>query len=188
MEFDNIVARRSSVRDFKNRRVGWRDVLDAIDAALQGPYAGNYNNLRFLIVEDKNTIKDIAGYCDQIWIASSPLLIVVCSDDTHLENMYGERGRVYSRQQAGAAIMTIIFKLVDLGVSSCWVGAYSDELVKTKLKIPQHIQIEAIIATGYALSKGEKKHKKELENALYWEEWFLGRRPTLFEEKTSDNY
>ena len=115
-------------------------------------------------------------------------MIVVCSDDTHLEDLYGERGRIYSRQQAGAAIQTLLLALTDLGISSCWVGAYTDEFVKQKLKIPQHINIEAIIPVGYEkkMPGDEKKKKKELESVLYWEEWKNSRRATLFEESKED--
>jgi nitroreductase len=189
MEFDSVIKKRKSVRSFKDKKVNWRDILEAIDSAVQGPYAGNFNNLHFLIVEDESKIKDIAKFSDQLWINEAPALIVVCSDDTNLENLYGERGRVYSRQQAGATIHTILLKLTDLGLSSCWVGAYADELIKQKLKIPQHIQIEAILPVGYENKRpgSDKKNKKELEAVLYWEAWRNSRRPTAFEESTSDN-
>ena len=186
MEFDSVVKKRCSVRNFKNKKVSWKDVLEAIDAALQGPFAGNHNNLKFLIIEEKERIKEVSSFCEQSWIEDASLLVLVCSDDMHLENTYGERGRIYSRQQAGAAIVTLMFKLVDSGLSSCWVGAYSDELIKSKLKIPQHVQIEAIISVGYSTVKPEKKEKKALEHALYWDRWGNYKRPTIFRESTTD--
>ncbi|MBS3088738.1 nitroreductase family protein [Candidatus Pacearchaeota archaeon] len=188
MEFDKVVRKRKSSNQFSGKKVSWKDVLEAIDLANQGPFAGNHNNLHFLIVEELNTIKDLANCCEQSWISNSNILIVVCSDDTHLEDLYGERGRIYSRQQAGAAIQTLLLALTDLGISSCWVGAYTDEFVKQKLKIPQHINIEAIIPVGYEkkMPGDEKKKKKELESVLYWEEWKNSRRATLFEESKED--
>lgn len=188
MEFDKVVRKRKSVNHFSVKKVSWKDILEAIDAANQGPFAGNHNNLNYLIVEEPGTIKDLAKCCEQSWISSSNILIVVCSDDSHLEDLYGERGRIYSRQQAGAAIQTLLLKLTDLGISSCWVGAYTDEFIKQKLKIPQHIQIEAIIPVGYEkkMPGDEKKKKKELEDVLYWEEWKNSRRPALFEESKED--
>ncbi|MEK6854864.1 MAG: nitroreductase family protein [Nanoarchaeota archaeon] len=188
MEFDSVIKKRKSVRGFTKKKTSWKDVLEAIDATSNGPFAGNQNNLKFLIVENKEIIKEIAGFCEQLWINESSILVLVLSDDTHLENIYGERGRVYSRQQAGAAIVTLLFKLVDLGLSACWVGAYSDEIVKEKLKIPQHIQIEAIIPVGHENNSVQKRDriKRSLESSLYWEEWNKTRRPTLFEEGKED--
>ena len=189
MDFDSIVKKRKSARSFKSSVPSWKDILLAIDAALQGPYAGNINNLKFLIVENKDTIKKIAKHCDQIWIEESGLLIIALSDDRNLENMYGERGRVYSRQQAGAAIQTILLKLTDLNIDSCWTGAYTDELIRQILDIPQHIQIEAIIPTGYEQKDQVKvkPSKKELDSVLQWERWEQYKRPSFFEE-SPDKY
>lgn len=183
MDIDLTINKRQSTRSFKNKNVSWKSVLEAIDSALQGPFAGNQNHLKFLIVEDSKTIKDIAKQCSQNWIEESSLVLVVCSDDTHLENLYGERGRVYSRQQAGAAIQTILLRLTSLGLDSCWVGAYTDELIKQQLKIPQQIQIEAIIPIGYASPNSPKKPvKKDLSTTIYWEKWKQDKRPTVFAE------
>jgi nitroreductase len=191
MQFDEVVKKRKSVRAFnKLKKASWKAALDAVDAALRGPFAGNMNNLKFLIVENPITIKEISKHSNQHWITQSAILIVVCSDDTHLEKLYGERGRIYCRQQAGAAIATILLKLVDLGMSACWVGAYTDELVKTALNIPQNINVEAIIPIGYeAPSKiKHERRKQSLEHALYWEKWMIGSRPTGFEETLRELY
>jgi nitroreductase len=186
MDFNTVVRKRKSIRSFKKKKASWKDVLEAVDAANQGPFAGNHNNLKYLIVEDKEKIKDLAAHCEQDWISQAGILIVVCSDDTHVENLYGERGRVYSRQQAGAAIQTILLKLTELGLGSCWVGAYSDDLVRDTLKIPEPIQIEAIIPIGYENKKEPKKEKKSLESSLFWEQWNQDKRPTLFKEEKED--
>jgi nitroreductase len=186
MEIDELVKRRKSVRSFKKKKASWKDVLEAIDVAIQGPFAGNYNNLRFMIVEDKKTIMDIADLCEQDWISEVGILVLVCSDDSHLENTYGDRGRVYSRQQAGAAIYSFMLKLSDLGLGSCWVGSYNDGAIRDKLRIPTYIQIEAIVPVGFESGSKKKEQKKDLENVLYWEEWGKGKRPTPFDEGLED--
>ena len=182
MEFDSVVEKRKSTHAFKSKKVNWRDILDAVDATGQGPFADGKNNLKFLILEEPDKINKIAEFADQLWINEAPALILVCSDDTNLENLHGERGRVYSRQQAGAAIQTFLLKLTDIGLSSCWVGSYSDELIKQSLDIPSHIQIEALIPVGYESGKSVKKKKKSLENSIFWENWDNRKRPTLIEE------
>lgn len=186
MEFERAVRKRKSVREFKSKTPSWKDVIYAIDLANQGPFAGNQNNLRFVLIEDIQTIKHLAHFCEQTWISKVKMVVVVCSDDTHLENMYGERGRVYSRQQAGAAIQTLMLALVNRNVDSCWVGSYSDELIREKLKIPQHIQIEAIIPIGFESGKARKPAKKSLDRCLSWENWTQDRRPSLFETHKED--
>jgi len=182
MEFDKVVESRKSVRSFKSKKASWKDVIEAIDAARKSPFAGNQNHIKFIIIEEQNVIDRIAELASQLWINESSILVVVCSDDTHLENMYGDKGKTYSRQQAGAAIENFLLKITDMGLSACWVGGFHDELVKQLLKIPEHINIEAIIPVGYEKKKEERKKKKSLESVMFWEYWDNRKRPSLFQE------
>lgn len=183
MDFDTVIEKRHSVRSFKNKKASWKFALEAIDAANQGAFADNRNPLKFIIIEEEKTIDKIAELAGQLWMNESSMLIFVCSDDTNLENLHGERGKKYARQQAGAAINTLILKLTDLGLSSCWVGAFTDEQIKQHLKIPSHIELEAIIPIGYEKTKpAPRRRKKALEHSLNWESWGASKRPSLFAE------
>ena len=188
MEFDVVVKKRKSVRSYESKKANWKQILEAIDSANQTPFAGNYNHLKFLIIEKKETIREIANICDQLWLNGIGILIVVCSDDSHLEDIYGDRGRIYSRQQAGAAIQTLLLKLTDLGLDSCWIGSYNDAEIKKELDIPVKIQIEAIIPAGYEKGNSPKKIKRDLDTTIFWEKWSQNRRPTKFEESKQDYF
>jgi len=183
MEFDSVIKKRKSTDRFKNKKVSWKDVLEAIDAANQGPFASNHNHLKFVIVEEPEMINKIAKACDQLWINKAGILVVATSEDKHLEKMFGERGRIYSRQQAGAAISTFLLKITDLKLSSCWVGSYDDHELRLLLEIPEDCQIEAILPIGYDENKSAKKKKKSLESTIFWEKWDVKKRPEFFEEQ-----
>lgn len=183
MQFDEVVKKRKCVRAFKSKKASWKDIIEAIDSATRGPFAGNVNNIKFVIVENPDTIKKLAKHANQHWISQVGIAVVVCSDDKPLEQKYGERGRNYTKQQAGAAIVTLIFKLTDMGLNACWVGAFTDEFVRTVLRIPPHINVEAIIPIGYERPVPTPERRKiALENVLFWELWGIPRRATPFEE------
>lgn len=182
MDFDKVIEERHSVRKFKPKSVPFGDILEAIDSAVKGPFAGNQNNLKFVIVEDKKTISLLAKHASQECICEAGAVVLVCSDDTQLEQQYGERGKDYTRQQAGAAINTFILKLTDLGINSCWIGSFDYEIIKEMLKIPQSIHIEAMITVGYEKGKCKKPRKQEVETVLRWENWDSRNRPPFFKE------
>ncbi len=184
MDLDKAIEKRKSVHNFKDKKVKWKNILDAVHTASQIPLAGNISNMKFVIVEDQETIQKIAKQAEQTWINQAQAIIVVCSEEKHLERMYGERGRVYCRQQAGASIQNLMLKLTDLDLASCWVGAYSDEDLRIMLKIPKEINIEAIIPIGYEKGKAVKKKKISLENLIYWEKWDKRKRSPFFKEET----
>lgn len=187
MDLDTAIEKRHSSRSFKSKKASWKSVMEAIDSANQAPFSDNRNNLKFIILENEKTISKIAEFAEQIWINEASILVIVCSNDSNLENMHGDRGRIYSRQQAGAAIQNLLLKLTDLGLNSCWVGSYKDEFIKQLLKIPMHIQIEAVIPVGYESKKPEKKRKQSLDNILYWEKWDEKKRPAFIQEGKDPN-
>lgn len=182
MEFDEVIKKRHSVRNFKNKRVSWKLILKAIDSALQGPFANNLNTLSFIVIENAETIKRIADIAEQDWINDSSAVLVVCSNTEPLEQLYEERGRIYSKQQAGSAISTLLLKLTDLKIAGCWVGAFDEEKLRLLLKVPKETEIEAIIPVGYEEGKTPKKRKRDLDTVLFWEEWGERKRPTFFRE------
>ncbi len=186
MEFDEVIEKRHCVHSFKPKKVKFEHILEAIDASIKGPFAGNLCCLKFLIIENENTISELAKIAGQLWLNEAPALVIVCSDDTHLESQYGERGKFYARQQAGAVVNTILLKLTELGLASCWVGAFTDEILKEILKIPGHINVDAIIPVGYEKGTVKKPKKQALENVLRWENWDNLRRPSLFGESMKE--
>ncbi|MCH7568339.1 MAG: nitroreductase family protein [Nanoarchaeota archaeon] len=185
MKLNEVIEKRHSVREFKEKKVKWADILEAIDTASKVPFAGNINNLKFIIVENQELKNNITKHCQQTWIADAQIIIVVCSDETKLEKMYNERGKIYSRQQAGAAIQNFLLKITDLGLSSCWVGAYSDELIKQVLKIPEFINIEAILPVGYGKGTIKKTRKAALENIINWEFWGITKKSSRTKDPTT---
>ena len=187
MEFNEILNKRCSIREFSTKPVKWDKVLEAIDAACQSPFAGNINNLKFIIVENQDLKNKITECCQQDWIADAPIIVVVCSDETQLTIMYDERGKIYSKQQVGAAIQTFLLKIIDLGLSSCWVGSYTDENIKSCLKIPQKINIEAVLPIGYKsrTCKPKKLRKKPLEEVILWESWKNEKKPKTLKDPTT---
>jgi nitroreductase len=186
MELDKAIYERHSVRSFKDKKVSWKDVLDCVDAALQAPCAGNNYNLNFTIVEDPKRIKQLAEDCDQLWIQEAPTVVVVSSNNRNLKSMYGERGLRYGHQQAGAAIQNFLLKVNELGLSTCWIGAYDDDLICSRMNVPSDMKIEAILPIGYAKaqSKGKKisTRRPKLDNNVWWNNWQQKRRDYVFRE------
>jgi len=178
MNLNEVIKKRRSIRQFKSKKVHWEKILEAIDTSSKISLAGNINNLKFIIIEKQKTKNELAKNCQQYWIADAPIIIAVCSDETKLERMYHERGKIYSRQQVGAAIQNLILKLTELGLSTCWVGAYADELIKQILEIPEYINLEAILPIGYPKGKTKLIKKTPLENLLNWGKWGEKKKPT----------
>jgi nitroreductase len=168
MKLDEAIEKRHSVRNFTTKKPNWRHIIEAIDSARFAPLAGNIQTLKFILVDDKEKINKIADACQQDFISDSHFVVVFCSDVTQCERMYDERALRYAKQQAGAAIQNFLLKLTELGLSTCWVGAFVDDQVKDILKIPENIDVEAIFPIGFELGKLKQKNKKELSGIMFF--------------------
>jgi nitroreductase len=172
MDFDKVVKERHCVRNFKTtKKPSYKEVIYAIDAASKAPLAGNIYDVKYILVQDREKINALAVACQQDFISQVNFIVVVCSDKHELEKSYYERGKIYARQQAGAAIEQLFLKLTDLGLATCWVGAFSEEVVKRILKIPDNIDVEALMPIGYEFGKGKQKTKPDLDRVLFFDEW-----------------
>ena len=88
--------------------------------------------------------------------------------------MYGERGEIYSHQQAGAAIQNMLLTATSLGIDSCWVGAFDEDMIKRVLGIQEYARPQAIIPIGYAAESPPDPIEYTLENLMYLNKWKTG--------------
>lgn len=171
MDLDKAIKERHSARRFKSKKPDWRKIIEAIEAANKAPLAGNIPTLRFILVSDKEKIAELAEAATQDFVALAHYVVVVCSDKTQCIRSYDERGEIYSRQQAGAAIENFLLKITDLGLSTCWTGAFSDSAVKRILQIPDSVDVEALFPIGYEMEKTKQRTKPSLDNVLFFDVW-----------------
>ena len=171
MDLNTAIQKRHSVRKFLSKKPDWRDIIECIDAARYAPMAGNNYTLRFILVSDKNKIQKIADATQQPFVGQMQYIVIVCSVLGRVLNSYEDKGEIFSRQQAGAAIQNFLLKIEEKGLATCWVGYFVEEEIKRELKIPENVNIEAIFPIGYELGKTIGRKKTDLDNILYFDEF-----------------
>ena len=171
MELDKVIKERHSVRRFTSKSPDYGKILEAINAANKCPLAGNIPTLKFILVLDKEKIKELATAATQDFVASVHYVVVICSNPADCVKSYGERGERYTLQQAGAAIENFLLKITDLKLATCWVGAFSDVTVKRILGIPEEVNVEGIFPIGFEMGKQKQRSKTDLNNCVYFDKW-----------------
>jgi len=176
MQLKEAIKTRKSVKKFMDKKPNWRKIIKAIDAARFAPSAGNQFSLKFILVQDKEKIAQLAEAAQQGFIKQAHFVVVAVSNNSILERSYGERGEMYTRQQAGAAIENFLLALNEQKLSTTWVGAFVEEQVKRVLAIPDtnEFTVEALFPIGKetkSMAQGQEKPKPDLENLLYFDMW-----------------
>ena len=142
--------------------------------------AGGNFSLKFILVDDKETINKIAEAAQQDFIKKVHYVVVACSNPGRTVNAYEKRGKIYVRQQAGAAIQNFLLKVTEEKLATCWVGHFVESQIKNALNIPSDINVEAIFPIGFeAEKKRTRKEPIDLDNILYFHEWEKRRMKKL---------
>ncbi|MBW2992299.1 nitroreductase family protein [Candidatus Woesearchaeota archaeon] len=173
MDTIECIKTRRSVRKFLDKPVSWDDICTIIDAGRMAPSAGNLQSWKFIVVEDKDPKEQIAKACvDQLWIKDAPYIIVIVSEPEKMKRFYDVRGeRLYSVQSCAAAAQNMLLAAHNLGLGSCWIGAFDEEKVKTILGCPAETRPQVIIPVGYPAETVEKPNKYPMEIVTYRRYW-----------------
>lgn len=171
MKLKNAIEKRHSVRKFSQKKPDWRDILDCIDAARFAPMAGDNFTPKFILVDDQKSIQKLAEAAQQPFIQNAQYVVVVCSNPKRTINLYKEKGKIYTRQQAGAAIQNVLLAITEKKLATCWVGHFVEDIIKRELKIPDGVDIEAMLPIGYEFGKTKRREKIDLNGILYFKNW-----------------
>ena len=119
---------------------------------------------------ERNLVKQVADYSvEQYWIQSAPALVVVCATPEKHEMYYGLRGkRLYNIQDCAASIQNMLIAATDLGLGSCWIGAFEEEKIKALFSIPPDVRPQAIITLGYSDEMPNDRSLTPIENVVFF--------------------
>ena len=173
MDLDKVLKKRASIRYYTSKKPKYDKIIDAIEAANLAPSPGNLPILKFIIIEDENRIQQIAKACQQEFLQNAQVIVVVCSEPKRVKIMYGERADKYIKHHAGASVENFLLKITDMGLVSCWVGAFSEVTIKNILKIPDEINVEVVLPIAYKAKadKIKQKPKAVLGEVVRFEDW-----------------
>ena len=146
MELIDIMLKRRSTRKFNDEPVS-RDELDKIlHAALLAPTSMNRKPCNFMVVERRETLRDLANSKDHgaALIEGADKAIAMIAD-TWIED-------------SSIALTYMHLMASELGLGSCWVqihlrtkdGIDSEKIVRDILKIDDNYRIVGILALGHS--------------------------------------
>lgn len=172
MDLIEAIFKRRSIRKFQNIPVEQDKVVVILEAGRQAPTAGNIQEWKFIVVTDPDKIAEIAEACmKQYWIQTAPLVIVIVANHEKSIQHYGERGMMYVTMDCAAAAENMILAATSVGLSSCWVSALDEPMLKTALRIPERGTPLIVLPIGYADEEVPVPFKTPLESLVFLERY-----------------
>ncbi len=167
-----LIYERVSIRKYKPDPVPDELILELLKAGNAAPSAGNLQARDFVVIKNPETKKKIAkAALEQMFIASAPVVIVVCANYPRSVRIYGDRGKLYAEQDATAAVENILLAAHALGLGAVWVGAFYETAISYILNLPEYVRPIAIVPIGWPDEKPERRSRYPIEELTHWEKW-----------------
>jgi nitroreductase len=150
-----------AVRAYQDRPVPADTVRRIVEAGRLTASAKNGQPWHFIVVENRNTIRELGRLAPTgPYVAQAPLAVVVAIEKTR-----------FAVSDASRAIQSMILTAWSEGVGSNWVGFLNLTDVKSLLGIPDELDVLAVVPFGYpALAYGRgKKQRKALPEVAHRE-------------------
>jgi nitroreductase len=170
MSFLDVARKRFSVRSYLPRDVEEEKLLKVLEAARVAPSACNLQPWQIYVVRDIQMKMELAEAYPRDWFVKAPVILVVCSD--HTQSWKRHDGKDYSDVDAAIAADHITLAAADLGLGTCWLGAFDVTKCRKALNLPQHMEPVAMLPLGYpAEQESSNRHttrRKSLEEIVHW--------------------
>jgi nitroreductase len=69
------------------------------------------------------------------------------------------------------AIENMVLTAWDLGIGSCWIGAYDEEKVKELFDVPSYLRVMSLLTMGYPDERSGGKHRKALDEIIHYQKY-----------------
>ena len=171
MDVFEAIKNRRSVRAYAGEKVSEEDVERLIEAVRWAPSAGNIQPWEFVIVKEVETKRKLSDAAlNQTFIEKAPVVIVVCADLNRSSRGYGSRGeQLYSLQDTAAATENILLAAQELGLATCWVGAFRENEVAKAVKAPRNLRPVAIVPVGHPAERPVAPQKRSFNEIVHYE-------------------
>jgi nitroreductase len=163
MEVMTAVKTRRSIRKFKPVPVPEAQLRQVLEAGRIAPSAGNRQPWKFVVVRDAATRKELVSACrNQAFVGEAGAIIVACAPDESLR---------WHMVDIGIAVDHMTLAAHELGLGSCWIGAFDPDQVKGILGIPAEVKVVCVLPVGVPDMEGVPKPRKDFDEVFVMERW-----------------
>jgi len=176
-----VIANRRSIRKYNSKNVEEELVYKLLESARMAPSGSNTQPWNFIIVRS-DAIKEeiVKADSNQQWMKDASVFIVCIADircriKDEREIYLDENSELYELKQiirdTAVAIDHIMLEAENLGLSTCWTGAYKQDEMRPIMNIPNDKYVVGVITIGYADEERKPAPRRHLEDMVRYEKW-----------------
>jgi nitroreductase len=164
MDFKELIRARYSCRAFRDDPVEEERLAAVLEAARLAPTACNRQAFRLYVVPTAKRQQALHELYGREWLAQAPLLIGIAGEPGR--NWVRRDGRNYVDVDCAIAMDHLILQAADLGLGTCWIGAFDPAAASRLLELPPGWEPIAFTPLGYPADKIRPKTRKPVEDIV----------------------
>ncbi len=151
MDVIEAIYKRRSVRSYKSDPIPDDILQQLLEVLRAAPSAANKQPWKFIVVTDENLRKQLVNDCrGQKFLGQAPVVIVGCGIPGQAYiGIGGDSSRDAVDVDLAIAIDHLTLAAVSFGLGTCWIGAFTEKMVKKTLNIPDDYKVVALTPLGY---------------------------------------
>jgi len=100
--------------------------------------------------------------------SEAPVVIVACGTETKSMMLCGQPAYTVD---VSIACAFMILQAYELGLGTCWIGAFKEDAVKKILGIPEFVRVVAMFPLGYPNQPLSQRFRKDLDQIVCFEKY-----------------
>jgi len=171
MDVLEAIKGRRSIRRFCQDDVPNELILELVTAASMAPSAHNRQPWEFLVTRDPAKRRLLAGRTYARHLEQAPVAIVASLKGATGRSRMAQRMVWLGLQDVSAAIENLMLAAHARGLGTCWIGDFSEDVLREAFNIPSDRIPVAVIALGWPDGTPKVPKKKPVEDVLVWESY-----------------
>ena len=166
MDFTALCQKRKSCRSYTDTPVTEDELQTILRAAVAAPSACNMQSWYFYVLRSPESREKLTGLC-AAWVKSAPVVIVVCTNGREIVGRFGDRARdLFILQDTALAGENIMLQAADLGLGSCFIGAFNEDGVREAFSIPADKRPVGLIPIGRSTDETPKRDRAPIAEKI----------------------
>lgn len=171
MNFIQLAKKRVSIRSYKPAPVSDEQLNEVLEAGCLAPTACNVQPFQFVVVREKENLAALAAGYPAPWFAEAPVVIAVCTIPSKAWKRSKHDGRCLVDVDAAIAADHMTLAAADLGLGTCWIGAFDPKIIRKALRVPRAVEPLILLTLGHPNETGRPKLRQPIEKLVRHEKW-----------------
>lgn len=166
MDFQELINKRYSVRNYKSDDIPSKLIDKVLEAARLAPTACNRQSFKIFLIKTAGYKNELKKIYPQEWFCQAPYVIAVCGIPEG--NWVRRDGKNYVDVDAAIVMDHIILAATNLGLGTCWIGAFDPIFARKFLELPENMEPIAFTPLGYPKDRPGRKIRKPIEDIVIY--------------------